>query len=112
MIGINDIGRNIDVDVYQKNIEKIVDSFDGNSTKVNLQSILPINNQDYNHKISNEKIEQFNKVLKTIAEENGIQYIDLNRHFEDERGQLKKELTVDGIHLNGKGYDTWIKNLK
>jgi len=112
MVGINDIGQNIDMNVYQNNIEKIVHSFDENSTKVILQSILPINNQDYNHTISNERIDQFNKVLKTIAEENGIQYVDLNRHFEDENGQLKKELTVDGIHLNGEGYDTWLKNLK
>lgn len=112
MIGINDIQSKVEQGVYQKNMEKIIHSFDKNSTKVILQSILPINNQDYNHTISNARIDHFNKVLQNIAEENGIQYIDLNRHFEDENGQMKKELTVDGIHLNGEGYDTWLKNLK
>jgi lysophospholipase L1-like esterase len=112
LIGINDIQSKVEKDVYQKNMEKIVDSFDKNSTTVVLQSILPINNKDFHNTISNEKVHQFNVVLQKIAEEKGIQYIDLHRHFEDENGQLKKELTVDGIHLNGKGYDIWMNNLK
>lgn len=112
LIGINDIQSKVEKDVFQKNIEKVVDSFDKDSTTVVLQSILPINNKAFHNKISNGRVHQFNEVLQKIAEEKGIQYIDLHRHFEDEKGQLKKELTVDGIHLNGKGYDIWMNNLK
>lgn len=111
MIGINDIGKKVDLKVYEANMEKIVQSFNGKSTKVVIQSILPVNNQEFNNEISNKKVHQFNKVLQKIAKENGLQYIDLHMFFEDGKGQLQKDLTVDGIHLTGEGYDTWMENL-
>ncbi|MGE6487527.1 GDSL-type esterase/lipase family protein [Paenisporosarcina sp. NPDC076898] len=111
LIGINDIGENVDVDVYEKNMEKIIQSFDKASTKVIIQSILPINNQDFQNKISNETVDQFNEVLQKLVKKHGLEYVDLNPHFKDTDGQLKEELTVDGVHLSGKGYDLWMENL-
>lgn len=111
LIGINDIAEGVKVDVYKKNMEKIIQSFDQSTTKVIVQSILPVNNQDFPIKIPNKTVNQYNEVLKKIAEENGVQYVDLNQHFKDSDGQLKEELTVDGVHLTGKGYDVWMENL-
>jgi len=111
LIGINDIGENVDVDVYEKNMEEIIQSFDKASTKVIIQSILPVNNQDFPNKIPNKTVDQFNEVLQKMAKKHGLEYVDLNPHFKDSDGQLKKELTVDGVHLSGKGYDLWIENL-
>jgi len=111
MIGINDIGKKVDVQVYQENMEKIVNSFNENSTRVVIQSILPVNNQDFNNDLTNKRVYQFNSVLKKLAKDHGLQYIDLNMFFEDENGQLQKELTVDGIHLTGEGYDNWMEIL-
>lgn len=111
MIGINDIGKEVDVKVYQKNMEEIIQSFDQTTTQVIVQSILPVNNKAYQNKISNQTIDQFNEILQLLAEENGVQYVDLNEHFQNADGQLKKEFTVDGIHLTGKGYDLWMENL-
>ena len=51
-------------------------------------------------------------MLQQLVKENDIQYVDLNRHFENADGQLKKEYTVDGIHLSGDGYDVWMEKLK
>ena len=112
LIGINDIGGNVDIEEYRKNMEKIIQSFDHSSTKVIVQSILPVNNQEFENKISNETVHQFNEVLQQLAKENDIQYVDLNRHFENAYGQLKEEYTVDGIHLTGDGYDVWMEKLK
>lgn len=111
LIGINDVAEGVEVDVYKKNMEKIIQSFDQSTTKVIVQSILPVNNQEFPNKIPNKNVDQYNEVLQKIAEENDIEYVDLNQHFKDSDGQLKKELTVDGVHLNGKGYDVWMKNL-
>lgn len=111
LIGINDIGKEVDVKVYQKNMEKIIQSFDQTTTKVVVQSILPVNNKAYQNELSNKKVNQFNEVLQKLAKENDIPYIDLNQHFQNDDGQLKKEFTVDGIHLTGKGYDVWMDNL-
>jgi lysophospholipase L1-like esterase len=112
LIGINDIGGNVDIEEYRKNMEKIIQSFDHSSTKVIVQSILPVNNQEFENKISNETVHQFNEVLHQLAKDNDIQYVDLNRHFENADGQLKEEYTVDGIHLTGDGYDVWMEKLK
>lgn len=112
LVGINDIGEKVDLVEYEKNMEKIIQSFEKVSTKVIVQSILPINNQDFPNKISNETIDQFNVALQKLAEKHGLEYVDLNPHFKDADGQLKKELTIDGVHLSGKGYDVWMENLK
>ena len=34
--------------------------------------------------------------------------IDLYSQFADAEGQLTKELTKDGVHLNDKGYEKWV----
>lgn len=111
MIGVNDILNKVDKDDYRDNIEKIIQSFDKDSTKVILQSILPVNNDIYSGIVTNTDIIEFNDILKEIANKHEIQYIDLYPNFTDEDGQLKKEFTVDGIHLNGQGYEVWMNNL-
>ena len=112
LIGINDIAGGVNIDEYQKNMEKIIRSFDQTKTEVIVQSILPVNNQDFDNKISNKTVKQYNEVLQQLVEEHDIQYADLHQHFENADGQLKKEYTVDGIHLSGDGYDKWMEILK
>ncbi len=111
MIGVNDIRYDTDIQDFRKNVTAIVDAFDGKSTKLSIQSILPVNNGLFGNDVSNEKVKEFNDVLQKIADENGIEYIDLHAHFEDESGQLKKRYTIDGLHLNGEGYKLWIETL-
>lgn len=111
MIGVNDIRYGTDIEDFETNIMAIVDAFDGKNTKLFIQSILPVNNGLYGNKISNEKVKEFNEVLKRIADENGLPYIDLHVHFEDRSGQLDKRFTIDGLHLNGEGYDLWIETI-
>lgn len=111
MIGVNDIRHDTDMQNFKKNVTAIVDAFEGTSTKLFLQSILPVNNGLFGNDVSNEKVKEFNDVLQKIADENGIKYIDLHAHFEDESGQLDKRYTIDGLHLNGEGYKLWIETL-
>ena len=112
LIGINDIAGGVNIDVYQKNMEKIIQSFDQTNTEVIVQSILPVNNQDFDIKIPNKTVNQFNEVLQQLTEEHDIQYVDLNQHFSNDEGQLKKTYTVDGVHLTGDGSDKWMEILK
>ena len=39
-----------------------------------------------------------------------IKYLDLNSHFKDSEGNLNREYSSDGLHLNGSGYQKW-KNI-
>lgn len=112
LIGINDIASSVDINVYQKNMEKIIQSFDQTKTKVIVQSILPVNNKTFGNKISNKTVSQFNDVLQQLVEEYDIQYVDLNQYFKNADGQLQKAYTVDGVHLSGDGYDKWMEILK
>lgn len=111
MIGINDIGAGVSAETYRKNIDKIIQSFDQDTTKVTLQSILPINNRDFNNDLSNKTVHEFNDILQQLAEKHSIDYVDLHTACEDSDGQLIKEITIDGLHLKGEGYKIWMEQL-
>ena len=112
MIGINDIGRNVPVDVVAGKIREITQVIKKKSpkTKLYLQSVLPINENiiwyDYMKKKS-DQIVLLNEKLKLIADEEDICYLDLYSHFTDKQGQLLAKYTADGIHLSAAGYLKW-----
>ena len=112
MIGVNDIRYGTDAEVFESNVKKIVDSFDKKDTRLFIQSILPVNYGLFGNEVSNEKVKEFNEILQGIANDNGLEYIDLHSSFTDENGQLDKKFTGDGLHLNGKGYEVWIDRLR
>ena len=53
-----------------------------------------------------------NEIIKANEKDNPYQIIDLYSIFVNENGLIKKELSTDGIHLNEKGYDTWVDFIK
>ncbi len=111
MIGVNDIAASVKKGTYEKNMQDIVDAFDQKKTRVVLQSLLPVNNESFNNRLPNSRVDDFNEILEKVAAENNIEYLDLHSHFEDNNGQLKKDLTIDGLHLMGEGYDIWMEQL-
>ena len=58
-------------------------------------------------KIPNERIQNINRRLKAISNSEGVIYLDLYLLFADEQGNLKTELTTDGLHLSSEGYKLW-----
>ena len=112
MIGVNDIRYSTDRKNFESHITTIVKSFEGEKSKLYIQSILPVNNGLFGNEVSNKKVKQFNEVLQRIAQENGIEYIDIHSNFVDKDGQLDEEFTIDGIHLNGAGYKVWMDALR
>jgi lysophospholipase L1-like esterase len=117
MIGINDIGRNVPVDVIAAKVLEIIQRIHVKSpkTKLYLQSVLPINEAviwyDY-MKNKSKQIALLNKRLKGIAAAENIHYLDLYSRFADENGQLFPAYTADGIHLSAEGYLHWRKVFK
>lgn len=53
---------------------------------------------------TNEKINQANRLVKKLAEEYGAKYIDINAPLKDEKGNLKAEYTIEGMHIKEQGY--------
>lgn len=108
MIGINDLSTFINkgqvIDNYKKMLNKIKSN--SPSTKIYLEGILPINNTISKSKVKNDDITYIDKELKKIAAQDNITYINLHDKFAS-NGQLNPSLTIDGIHLNSKGYLIW-----
>ncbi|MEG2505582.1 MAG: hypothetical protein RSB44_12995, partial [Carnobacterium sp.] len=50
--------------------------------------------------------------IKKLADNHHFHFIDVNDGLSDENGNLKKELTFDGAHLNPAGYQLVLENLK
>ncbi len=112
MIGINDIGRSVPVDTIAGKIQEILWRIREKSphTKIYLQSILPINEEIFPYdymKGKSDQIVRLNDMLRVVAEEEKIRFIDLYSRFADEKGQLIPAYTADGIHLSVAGYLLW-----
>ncbi len=117
LIGINDLGRGLPIEVISNNYKCILQQIKTESpkTKVYVQSVLPMNDTilkaDY-LKNKKDSIIKLNESIQRIAVENGIEYINLHPVFADKKGDLKEGLTMDGIHLRPVGYVEWVKYLK
>lgn len=60
---------------------------------------------------TNERIQEANREILKIAGWYQATYLDLNEGITDENGQLKKELTVDGVHMHVEGYQAVMEKL-
>ena len=59
-----------------------------------------------------ENINKANQAVKELADKMNCEYIDLNVGLTDENGRLKKEFTIEGIHMYPNGYRVVLENLK
>lgn len=75
-------------------------------TKIFVETIFPTNkvNQVF-------RIQQTNDIIKKHKNKD-FTVIDTHLLFADKDDFMQKELTVDGIHLNEKGYQVWVDYLK
>ena len=64
-----------------------------------------VNRNNHNIPIANTEIQ---KLAKTF----GFHYINVNAGLTDERGMLKKEYTVEGVHMYANAYQIILKNMK
>jgi lysophospholipase L1-like esterase len=115
LIGINDIGKDIPDAVIADNIRKIVVRVQSESpsTKIYVQSILPVNPDVSNfpqHYDKQEHILNTNKLIKKVAEDMHCTYVNIHDLFTDKQGKLDAKYTSDGLHLTpgGGGYEKWV----
>jgi lysophospholipase L1-like esterase len=58
------------------------------------------------------RVQHLNRRYEQLAAAHGATYIDLWAPFVTPDGRLRKELTSDGLHLNGEGYRIWVDILR
>jgi lysophospholipase L1-like esterase len=117
LVGINDISKDIPDVVFAAQYRAIVDSVRARSprTRIYVQSIMPLNPTVRNfpqHYDKQERVVAVNRLLRAMAKESGATYVDLWPAVVDSHGHLDASITPDGLHLNAKGYERWVRYLK
>ncbi|WAC41765.1 GDSL-type esterase/lipase family protein [Pedobacter sp. SL55] len=117
MDGINDQFRKLPHDVSVYNYKRIIRKIKQQSpkTKIYVESCLPINEsmtKEAYTKDRNVLVPALNQKIKALAEAEGVTYIDICPIFQDDKGVLKQEFTIDGVHLKAAAYIDWVKFLK
>lgn len=107
MAGTNDLVH-IDIEDYKQRYSNLIVAIKDSipNAKIYIQSVLPSNHEMANY-APNEKVKEANKVAKNLAEKFQCQYIDLYGLYADEKDELPKDLTKDGVHLYPKSYKRW-----
>lgn len=59
-----------------------------------------------------QRIKQTNDIIKKDNNKGIFTVIETHALFADKDDFMQKELTVDGIHLNEKGYQVWVDHLR
>lgn len=116
MIGINDLIRGVGDEEILANQKQIIRYLRRThpDTKIMLQSILPHGadeatweGRDKLLAIPNSRIRKLNQELQTIANQQSIQYLNLYPLFANKQGNMRREFSTDGLHLNPQGYTVW-----
>lgn len=104
-IGTNDIRAKVPLDTLWSHYKAIISIIRQESprTAVYVQSVFPVGRL---YKEFAPTIDSFNIQLRAYCQQERLPYIDVFSLMLD-RGLLDSTLTLDGLHLNGKGYEIW-----
>jgi lysophospholipase L1-like esterase len=105
MIGVNDVSSGVRTPLIVANLERILDRLAGARAHVFLAYVLPVT-KTYKRKI-NPQIDELNSALEKLVQRPGVGAIDLRSKMSDGEGNLRADLSIDGIHLNTEGYRIW-----
>ncbi|MBO4886933.1 MAG: lysophospholipase [Firmicutes bacterium] len=124
-IGTNDINEQSDGEYWQdhllKNYEEILRQMKVRlpGTMVYMMAYYPVNPTDQGpdwaknmfKTRTNEALNDTNSKLRKLAKKYGYSFIDVNDGLKDENGQLRAEITIEGLHMYAGGYESVYDNL-
>ncbi len=105
MAGVNDLRQGASDQTILANHRQIMRQLqkDHPQAEIIVQSILPTRFAS----IPDRRLRYLNQQLETITIQEGVSFLNLYDIFLNQEGQLRRELTTDGIHLSPAGYETW-----
>lgn len=113
-IGTNDLSdASISLDSVVENYDCILSRIEENvpGVRIYLMAYYPVNYEAASEAMkpclrirTNEKISRANELVKKLAEKHDQRYIDVNAPLMDERGNLRAEYTIEGMHIRPEGY--------
>lgn len=112
LCGVNDISHDLSADSIAGALGSLIAEIREQTpdTRLYVQSLLPINNSFGRYKAifgKEQTVRDVNTLLRPIVEQAGATWIDIHALFADEQGNLRRELTNDGLHLLAPGYAIW-----
>jgi len=113
MAGVNDLAFLPPAKVWPK-FERLVNEIltKSSTTKLYLQSVLPVNNIVSPTPVDNEDVQALNARIKEFALAKNLIFVDVNSVLRDLDGNLDAAYTLDGVHINGAAYLKWASLLK
>ena len=119
MIGINDISQSAPLHETLSNIRIMIDTIQKHKIDLVIQSVIPTTNYydtlyggfPVNGVIA-KKVREMNDSLKRICTSRKIPFLNVQSRMLVSNTYLNSELSIDGIHLNYKGYVIWKNCLK
>lgn len=97
------------IDHYDEILTTIEEKVPG--VKIYLMAYYPVNYEAATEQMkeclkirTNEKIALANEEVKKLAARHNQSYIDVNRNLKDDKGCLKAEYTIEGMHIKEEGY--------
>ena len=115
LIGTNDIGRGLPLEISVQNVDLILKEIKENcrDTNVILQAVYPINKpmRFRSDKRTNEKIDLMNKEFIKLSEKHNCHWLDLTEKLRGNDENLNKDFTFDGLHINVKAYKIIAENI-
>lgn len=115
LIGTNDIGRGLPLEISVQNVDLILKEIKENcpDTNVILQAVYPINKpmRFRSDKRTNEKIDLMNKEFIKLSEKLNCHWLDLTEKLRGNDENLNKDFTFDGLHINVKAYKIIAENI-
>lgn len=108
LIGTNDLAASVPVVQLMRHYRALLERIrkDSPETTVYVIGILPINpNMPLTPTQDNAQILEANaRIKRLVAEFPGTKYLDLSPFLSDEAGNLRRDFSTDGIHLNDDAY--------
>lgn len=119
MVGVNDISFSVPLSETLSNIRLMIDTIQKHKIDLVIQSVIPTTNY-YDtlyggfpeNGVIARKVKEMNDSLKRICTSRKIPFLNVQSRMLVSNTYLNSELSVDGIHLNYKGYVIWKDCLK
>lgn len=116
-MGLSDLNNNISYDEFMNNYGRIIRNIKNNrpNAVICVESIYPVRNsrtdEVLSKEVTNNDISKLNSLLKDLAKENNILYLDVYSSLL-KNGELNSKYTDDGLSLNKHGYEEVLKEVK
>lgn len=115
MLGVNETGWAYGR-IFQEKYGELIDAIRAINPEatVYIQEILPVSNQvsSTHSYLTNTKISAYNALLRELAEEKQVYYIDAGSAVAAADGSLPEDASADGIHLVKASCGAWLDYLK